>query len=112
MKDVFELISEKGKIDKDMEKMIIDRFGKRGEKALDLVKSGNVKKYRDFFVVVGNEEYIVEENYCTCRDFEFKGRGMCSHIIAVKIASATGKHDFFDVFYMDLNPDFLKRGKR
>ncbi len=36
------------------------KYGKRGEKAIKLVEEGRVKKYRDFFVVVSNDEYVVE----------------------------------------------------
>jgi len=87
------------------------RYGKRGEKAIKLVEEGRVKKYRDFFVVVSNDEYVVEEGFCTCGDFEFR-KTECSHILAVKIARETGNYDSFDIFYMDLNPDFLKRRRK
>ncbi len=88
-----------------------NKYGKRGEKAVKLVEEGRVKKYRDFFIVVSNDEYVVEDEFCTCEDFEFRKKE-CSHILAVKIARETGNYDSFDIFYMDLNPDFLKRRRK
>jgi len=77
------------------------RFGERGRKALAAVKEGRVKRYRDFFVVVGyHDEYVVEEDFCSCRDFLFRGRE-CSHILAVAIAEATGLYETFSLWYVD-----------
>jgi predicted nucleic acid-binding Zn finger protein len=82
-------------------------YGGRGEKAFFYLKERRIKKYRDFFVVVGTHEYIVDGNFCTCMDFQFnlKGKGLCSHIIAVRLARIMKIYDFYDCYYTD----FLKR---
>ena len=60
-----------------------------------------MKKYLDFFVVVGgSDEYVVEEEFCTCSDALFR-RGECSHVIAVRIAALTGQYQEFPLWYQD-----------
>ncbi len=64
--------------------------GNGGGKRFSAVDAGQVKRYRDFFVVVGRSaEYVVEGDFCTCSDFLFRGRE-CLHILAVRIAERTG----------------------
>ncbi|MBN1194278.1 MAG: SWIM zinc finger family protein [Methanomicrobiaceae archaeon] len=76
-------------------------YGERGEKALRAVKERRVKRYLDFFVVVGlSSEYVIEDDFCTCGDFLFRGRE-CSHIIAVRIAQATGIYETYSSWYLD-----------
>lgn len=59
---------------------------------------------------MGEEEYIVEEEFCTCRDFNInlKGKAPCSHIIAVEIAKLTGNYKEYDSFYVDFMDPRLK----
>ncbi|WP_202319412.1 SWIM zinc finger family protein [Archaeoglobus neptunius] len=97
----------------ELYKALLLNFGRRGEKAFEYVREGRVKKYRDFFVVVGKEEYIVEENSCTCPDFlvNLKGLKPCSHIIAVEVAKIIKSYDEIDTFYVDFVDDILKRKK-
>ncbi|MDD1694684.1 MAG: SWIM zinc finger family protein, partial [Methanoregula sp.] len=60
-----------------------------------------VKKYLDFFVVEGKtSRYIVEEEFCTCSDFMYRGR-TCWHLLAVRIAQATGTCQSVDSWYQD-----------
>ncbi|KLK87813.1 SWIM zinc finger-containing protein [Methanoculleus sediminis] len=76
-------------------------YGERGRKALEAVDAGQVKRYLDFFVVVGrSSEYIVEGDFCTCSDFLFRGRE-CWHILAVRIAERTGLYESYDLWYQD-----------
>jgi predicted nucleic acid-binding Zn finger protein len=98
--------AEKG-IGYELYKALLLNYGKRGEKAYFYLLEGRVKKYRDFFVVVGNVEYIVEEFFCTCPDFQFNLRGKkpCSHIIAVELAKFMGNYDFVDAYYVDFMKD-------
>jgi predicted nucleic acid-binding Zn finger protein len=95
------------KLNYGLYKSLLLSYGKRGEKAFFYLKEGRIKKYRDFFVVVGEEEYLVEESYCSCKDFQInlKARKPCSHIIAVKVAREMGIYDSIDVYYID----FIKR---
>lgn len=90
-------------LDFNLYRFLIENFGKRGDKAFFYVKEGRVKKYRDFFVVVGRNEYIVDEDFCICQDFQFnlKGKKPCAHIIAIHVASATGNLDEIDAHYID-----------
>jgi len=80
---------------------VLARWGERGRKALDAVDKGQVKKYLDFFVVVGRtDEYVVEDDFCTCGDFTFRGR-TCWHILAVRIARKTGRFEEYQLWYQD-----------
>lgn len=89
----------------DVEKRLVEEYGSRGKKAIDAVRSGKVKKYRDFFVVRGfSGEYIVEDDFCTCNDYLYrlsvKG-GICYHSIAVRLAKTTGVYEEVDRWYLD-----------
>ncbi len=65
-------------------------FGERGRKAILAVNECRVKKYLDFFVVVGtSDEYVVEDEFCACRAQVFRG-GSCWHVLAARIAELTG----------------------
>jgi predicted nucleic acid-binding Zn finger protein len=103
---VFDDIREQGSLTPELEKRLVKEFGSRGKKAVELVRSGKVKKYRDFFVVEGSTgEYIVEDDFCTCKDYLYrlsiKG-GVCYHSIAVRIAQATGEYEEVDQWYSDI----------
>ena len=102
------------KPDFSLYRFLIDTFGKRGDKAFFYMREGRVKRYRDFFVVVGREEYIVDEEFCTCRDFQLnlKGRQPCAHIIAVQIARKFGMYDTIDAYYIDFTNISARRGWR
>ncbi|HOI14418.1 MAG TPA: SWIM zinc finger family protein [Methanoculleus sp.] len=96
-----------GKIERDRAltpefRTCIERvYGERGKKALAAVDEGQVKRYRDFFIVVGrSNEYIVEGDFCTCSDFLFRRRE-CWHILAVRIAERTGLYESYDLWYQD-----------
>jgi predicted nucleic acid-binding Zn finger protein len=74
-----------------IKEQILEIWKTRGRKAIDAVEEGRVLRYLDFYVVEGGSgEYIVEEDFCTCSDFIFRG-GSCWHILAVKIARCTGR---------------------
>lgn len=87
----------------ELYKALFLNYGKRGEKAFLYIYKNRVKKYRDFFVVVGREEYIVEEFFCTCPDFQInlRSRSPCAHIIAVEVAKILKCYDEIDAYYMD-----------
>jgi predicted nucleic acid-binding Zn finger protein len=86
--------------------------GDRGQRAIEAVGENRVKEYRDFTVVVGYEdEYVVEEDACTCKDAEYNldptdPEQLCWHAIAVRIARAIGETDEHDMWYSDVR-DFL-----
>ena len=91
---------------------LISLHGKRGRQAIDAVGERRVKEYRDFFVVVGREdEYIVENDGCDCKDAEYNldpadPEQLCWHAIAVRIARAIDATDAHDMWYSDVR-EFL-----
>lgn len=90
-----------GELSPEAKHSLIHAYQERGEKAILAVEHGNVKKYRDFWVVVGrSDEYIVEEDFCTCDDFRFRG-GNCWHSLAVRIAEICHLYEEFDLFYTE-----------
>jgi predicted nucleic acid-binding Zn finger protein len=90
------------------EQLIELEYGNRGKKGLEIAKEMRVKRYKDFYVVVGEtDEYIVEDALCTCRDFLFKASrtvAKCSHMIAREIAEQEGLVDVIDAWYHDVCP--------
>ena len=74
MSDLWLRLSEKKVLDEVLRLEIEETFGNRGKKALTALDDGRIKKYLDFFVVQGRTaEYIVEDDFCTCSDFMFRG---------------------------------------
>jgi predicted nucleic acid-binding Zn finger protein len=101
MNDLLIRLSENPGLDESQRAEIEASFGPRGRKALAALDAGKVKKYHDFFVVEGRTaEYVVDEDFCTCNDFLYRGR-TCWHLIAVQIAVATGKFTRVDGWYTD-----------
>lgn len=101
MSDLLSLLADRHDLDDRLRSEIEAEFGPRGKKALAALDAGKIKKYHDFFVVEGRTaEYVVDEDFCTCRDFMFRGR-TCWHLIAVRIAMATGRFLTVDAWYTD-----------
>ena len=102
MTDLFIRLSGKKEIDIATREEIKFTYGTRGIKALGALDEERVKKYLDFFVVQGaTSEYIIDEEFCTCGDFLYRGRG-CWHLLAVRLARATGLFEPVDLWYQDL----------
>ncbi|MGA2934083.1 MAG: hypothetical protein ABSD81_02890 [Methanomicrobiales archaeon] len=102
MTDPWKILGKERRLTPEIRRLIEERYGQRGVKALEIVDEGRVKRYLDFFVVVGSsDEYVVEEEFCTCSDALFR-RGECSHVIAVRIASLTGQFEEFPLWYQDI----------
>lgn len=103
--DIGELFSElksAGTLTPHLRDEIVRLLGERGRKALLAIDDGRVKKYLDFYVVVGkSDEYVVDDEFCTCNDFIFRG-GMCWHILAQQIAALTGNYESYDLWYQDI----------
>jgi predicted nucleic acid-binding Zn finger protein len=101
MSDLWQILAEKKVLDAPLRLEIEETFGTRGKKALTALDSGRIKKYLDFFVVQGRTaEYIVDEDFCTCSDFMFRGR-TCWHLLAVRIAQETKTFRHIDSWYQD-----------
>lgn len=99
MNNLADELSRSVVLDDQMREKIIIQYQNRGRKALDIIDQNRVKRYRDFFVVVGETgEYVVEDEYCSCEDF-LRRNLLCSHILAVFIARATGRYEMVDLWY-------------
>jgi len=100
-RDLWERLGRQKILDDSLRSEIESAFGARGKKALSTLDAKKVKKYRDFFVVEGSTaSYIVDEDFCSCGDFLYRGRP-CSHILAVRIAEVTGVYETIDSWYQD-----------
>ena len=101
MSDLWQRLLEKRELDEELRAEIEEQFGPREKKALAALDAGKIKKYHDFFVVVGRTaEYVVDEDFCTCSDFMYRGR-TCWHLIATRIVIATGQFEQVDGGYVD-----------
>lgn len=101
MNDLMERIAKEGRITDDLRQEIRSTFGSRGERALAAIDERRVKQFLDFTVVMSSlKEYVVEDDICTCGDFLFRGR-VCWHILAVRLAAATGNFVVEDSWYQE-----------
>jgi predicted nucleic acid-binding Zn finger protein len=101
MNDLWHRIKEKNTLDASLREEIETAFGTRGKKALAAIDAGKVKKYLDFVVVEGRTaEYVVDEDFCTCRDFLYRGR-TCWHLLAVRIAIGADLTVPVEIWYQD-----------
>ena len=101
MNEIWQRLAERKSLDTEIRREIETVFGTRGTKALAAIDAGKVRKYLDFYVVEGRTaHYIVEEDFCTCNDFMFRGR-TCWHLLAVRIAQETSTCIPVDSWYQD-----------
>ncbi|MBN2733586.1 MAG: SWIM zinc finger family protein [Methanomicrobiaceae archaeon] len=90
-----------GEPDASMREKIIAGYGNKGVNALKALDEKRILKYLDFFVVIGNSgEYIVVDDFCTCRDFAYR-QMECWHILAVRTAKITGGYITVNEWYQD-----------
>jgi predicted nucleic acid-binding Zn finger protein len=106
MNEIWERLKKRPDLDTEIRGEIVAAFGRKGTSALGAIDAGRVKKYLDFFVVEGKTAaYIVEDDFCTCGDFLYRGRA-CWHLLAVRIAWETNRFETVDRWYQDtLKPD-------
>jgi predicted nucleic acid-binding Zn finger protein len=98
---IWQRLAEKKDLDPVIRGEIEVVFGTRGKKALAAIDNDKVVKYLDFFVVDGRtSRYVVEDDFCTCSDFLYRGR-TCWHLLAVRIAAASGRYRSIDRWYQD-----------
>jgi predicted nucleic acid-binding Zn finger protein len=109
MSDIRNLMKGRNGLDADVRKAIEDTFGRKGKSALEAIDTGRVKKYLDFVVVEGRtSSYIVEDEFCTCGDFLYRGRA-CWHLLAVQIAVTAGLAVPVDRWYQDTLLEHTKK---
>jgi len=113
LEDICEAIRVEGGVSDTHVGMLEATFGQRIHKAFAALNESRIKKYvfspsgRVVWIVVGkNRDYLVMPaiHYCSCDDFyyQFDHGHVCYHIIAQKLAEATGGFDLFeddDQFY-------------
>jgi len=113
LNNICSVVKLEGQVTEQQATRLNEAFGQRVAKAREALDEGRVKKYlfqpsgRIVWIVVGKQrDYLVMPaiDYCSCYDFFFQfDRGhVCYHIIAQKLAEATGKFDMFeddDQFY-------------
>ncbi|MDO5845515.1 MAG: hypothetical protein Q4Q04_01185 [Methanocorpusculum sp.] len=94
----FQVLKREGRLNDTVRAAFISAYGRRGMEAFDAVADNRVKKYKDYFVVVGNNnEYFIEGTFCSC-DAARYGKE-CWHTLAVRIAVETGVYETYDLWY-------------
>ncbi len=97
-----------GELQPEIVTRILSIHGDRGQRAIEAVSERRVKRYRDFTVVVGyDEEYVVEDGGCTCKDSQYNldsadPTQRCWHALAVEIAERIDAVDDHDMWYSDV----------
>lgn len=87
---------------------LVDLHGDRAKRAITAVTESRIKQYKDFIVVVGHQdEYIIEQQSCTCDDTKYNldadnPTDICWHVIATEIAIRTDALDEYDIWYTDV----------
>ncbi len=106
------MLEDAGELTADVVEALLAAHGERGRRAIDAVSERRVKAYNDFTVVVGHEdEYIVEDGGCTCKDATYNldpedPEQRCWHALAVEIAERLGAVDRHDMWYSEVR-EFL-----
>lgn len=104
MRDIWTELEQAGTLTDPLRAAVIERYGNRGVRALEALDEQRVQKYLDFWIVIGTrDKYIVDEDFCTCNDFIYRG-GSCCHILAVRIAQLTGIFQEYARWYIDERP--------
>jgi predicted nucleic acid-binding Zn finger protein len=102
-------LADEGELSAPITERLLAEHGDRGQRAIEAASEGRVKQYNDFTVVVGHEdEYIIEDGGCTCRDSQYNlaADEFCWHALAVDVAEGVGAVDHHDMFYSEVR-DFL-----
>ena len=101
MSSIWQRLAEEKNIGPELRAEIERVFGTRGKKALAAIDDGKVIRYLDFLVVEGRTaRYVVEEDFCTCSDFMYRGR-ICWHLLAARMAIASGTFRTEHSWYQD-----------
>ncbi|WP_049937667.1 hypothetical protein [Haloplanus natans] len=112
VEDWREALSVAGELSGPIVDAILSVHGDRGQRAIEAVSEERVKQYRDFTVVVGHDdEYIIEDGGCTCKDAEYNldsgdPTQRCWHALAVDIAERVDAVDHHDMWYSEVR-EFL-----
>jgi hypothetical protein len=64
----FQVLRTEGGLTPKVREAFFERYGKRGADAFDAALAHKVKKYRDYYVVVGNhDEYVWKTGFAVVR---------------------------------------------
>ena len=108
VEDWREALSAAGELSGPIVDAILATHGDRGSRAIEAVSEERVKEYRDFTVVVGHdEEYIIENGGCPCKDAEYNldttdPTQPCWHALAVDIAQRIGAVHHHHMVYSEV----------
>lgn len=98
-KELLELLKPGATLTEEVEKKIITVYGRRGTKAVDVIKrKGVIKRGKRWFVRGRTDEYEVVKNFCSCKDYVMNiatGKAdvdMCYHAIAKTICERLGRY--------------------
>ena len=99
--ELFKRMKKGTKLTEDLKKVVIDTYGPRGRKALEIIRRRRVIKRGDRWFVRGkSDEYEIVQAYCTCRDYVLNivtdkvDVDMCYHALAKKIC------ELLDAYYV------------
>lgn len=87
---------------------LIELHDDRAKRAVKAVAESRIKQYKDFIVVVGHhDEYIIEDDSCTCEDAKYNldsedPEDRCWHSIAAEIATILETTDDQEIWYTDV----------
>lgn len=121
-KSLFYLRKEK-RLTEILENEIIDVFGLRGEKAIEVIKKDGVKKLlisknQHIWEVKGSKKpyLIIASNFCECYDFQIrvinrKEHKYCYHLIAKILAEELGTFKTREINSNEYNNMILERIK-
>ena len=94
----FQILKKEGCLNETVRAAFVSTYGKRGAEAVDAVRDKRVKKYLDYYVVVGNNnEYFIDEGECSCPAARFGNE--CWHTIAVRIAEELHAYEEYNLWY-------------
>ncbi|OKY77716.1 MAG: SWIM zinc finger protein [Candidatus Methanohalarchaeum thermophilum] len=106
MEDIFLSIRNEDKFNEEAKKLILEKFGKRGERAINGLEEDKIKKYNDFWIVIGEKDHIViNKCFCDCEDYLYNissregSEKYCWHSIAVKLADIFNMYSKINEFY-------------
>ncbi|MFW5912447.1 MAG: hypothetical protein ACOCTL_03170 [Candidatus Hadarchaeota archaeon] len=91
-KHLFDEIKSSDNLDPKLKKKITNVYGKRGEKAIEVLENDGVKRTDGRWIVQGSkDEYEIVKTHCSCYDYVLNivtGKAdvdMCYHALAKKI---------------------------
>ncbi len=97
--ELFKRLRAANELNEELERAVVDTYGSRGERALEVVKSGGARKKEGQWFVQGKEgEYEIVRTYCTCYDYvlnvvtEKADVDMCYHALAKTICELLDAH--------------------